>query len=250
MNSQSNSYRVQMSSHFAISLQRTRRLLEPSPRPPASYGSLPIWWGDAASQREFDADVLVPAMGKEAFWIGLEPIDDRIASALRIGVETAGSKGLVDAVTGEAWSTRPSAKPQNYLVSPPQRSLYGITNEPGWARQFVPADGAVGDVTRLTLIHASLRRIPKHLPPREPSPLLHDGDWQPPHEPHQAPFAAGAYVPQILATDPYGLAQWHFAAGRSLTLAFVPRDVFARRSGIPALEPLDPSKTYRGWRLP
>ena len=255
MTAQAAQYRLQLSPYLAVSFQRTIRVLESSPRPPTSYGALPIWLTDTKAKHELAADALLPTAPDEAFWIGIEPIDDRIATVLRVGVEIVGKPALIDAVTGADWLTPLSTSPQNYVVSPPQRALLGITRGERRARQFrgpgaSDATGQAPGILRLQLINVLPLHIPS-LPPPSPSiPLLHGSarGWEQGQSSGDDPGAGE--VPQTVAPDPYGLAHWSLDDMFVAAVRLVPHAEFERWSGLSRPEPLDPSKIYGGWRLP
>ena len=247
-------YRLRLTPRLAVSFQRTARVTETSVRPPTSYGALPIWLADREARRELAADALLPAAPSEAFWIGIEPSDDRIPSALRVGVRIAGQDALVDAVTGGLWSDDACQAPQNYVVSPPQRALYGIASSAGRARQFRGTDGveemAEPGIRYLRLVPAPAHHIPSLPPLPEPVPLLHSGgSGQELDQPSPNDAALGD-IPQIAAPDPYGLSHWNFQAEAAVTVRLVPYREFEQRSGLARPEPLDATKIYGGWRLP
>jgi hypothetical protein len=248
-------YRLRLSPYLAVSFQRTTRVQESSPRAPTSYGALPIWLTDTKAKHELAADALLPTAPDEAFWIGIEPSDDRIATLLRIGVEIVGQSALIDAVTGADWSAPLSTSPQNYVVSPPQRALLGITSSEHRARQFWGPDasdatGQAPGILRLQLISALPLHIPPLPPPSPPLPLLH-GSAEGSEQGQSLGGDPGAgEVPQTVAPDPFGLAHWSLGDMTVATVRLVPHAEFERRSGLSLPEPLDPSKIYGGWRLP
>jgi hypothetical protein len=248
-------YRLQLSPHLAVSFQRTPRGSASAPPPLTSYGALPIWLANDRARRERAADALVPAMPEESFWIGIEPTDDRIATALRVGVQRAGEGTLIDAVTGRQWSNPLSSSPQNYVVSPPQRSLLGIANGDHEARRFTTLAASNGSrhgpgTLRLQFVNLLPSHVPSLPPPPPPIPLLHGSRRGSATEQPSGNAAGPGTVPQRLAPDPYGLNHWSLDSAVTAMVRLVPPAEFEQWSGWPRPEPLDPSKIYGGWHLP
>jgi hypothetical protein len=250
-----NDRRLRLGPHLFISFQRSGRLTEPSSDPPRSHGAAPLWEMDGATKRALDADVLVPVGEDEALWIGFEPADDRVAMAVRVGVEPAGGGTMIDATTDGRWTDKVTTSPQNYIVSPPQWALYGISDGKGRAWQFVRAAAAGRDdptgVARLYVMCAPPRVMPA-LPPRSaPAPVLHTGESAP--EQRDTSSSEGkdeGIVPQLIHADPYGVQHWDFGAAVAARVLFASPEEFERRSGLPRPGPLDSADTYQGRRLP
>lgn len=250
-----NDRRLRLGSHLFVSFQRSIRLTEPSVDPPRSHGAAPLWEVNEATRREVDADVMVPIDIEEAVWIGFEPADDRVAVATRVAVDFAEGEERLDAVTGTAWSVKATASPQNYVVSPPQWSLYGISTGEGRARQFARATAAgrvdSRGVARLHLMCAPPRVMLLLRAPPVQAPVLHGEESSRGQRGNGAAMRTDAgLVPQLIHSDPYGLQHWDFETAVAVRVLFASPDEFERRSGLPRPGPLDPADTYQGKRLP
>ncbi|MCX4767013.1 hypothetical protein OG562_39830 [Streptomyces sp. NBC_01275] len=80
--------------------------------------------------------VLLPVYLREAMWLSFGGSTE--PAALQVGV------GKVCAVSGEPWSDRLSARPQNYVALPRQPWLDGINSGKGTVRQFVAVPLGLG----------------------------------------------------------------------------------------------------------
>ena len=107
---------------------------------PAGLGRFPLRHVDDCAERLPEATlrrggVAMPMYQAEAMWISLDSGWASWASKWPCAVKVAAGK--VCAVSGEPWSDRLGADPQNYLVIPDQPWLDGYCVEKGIIRQFV-----------------------------------------------------------------------------------------------------------------
>jgi hypothetical protein len=126
-----------------IEFQRTLRIPDDGTDYPlpAGLGAFPIEHVDD-HMRSVPRDwlehggVMLPMYQAEAMWINFQSsyISDRETSypfAVKIAA------GKIDAVTGEGWTDRLDASPQNYVMIPEQPWLDGFCVEQGVIRQFI-----------------------------------------------------------------------------------------------------------------
>ena len=130
--------RLRFDGGFSISLQRTLRVPHTGEFPlPPGLGPFPI-----VRLRRARAAVpaawrrapqfAIPMHLREALWIGLQATE---ASPRAVQIAAGG----VNVVSGEPWTDRLSAQPQNYVVVPDQPWLDGFNSGANAIRQFVAA---------------------------------------------------------------------------------------------------------------
>src|SRR5262245_33870939 len=129
--------RLLLGEGLGISFLRTLRIPDDGktyPLPPG-LGRFPVRRVDDYADRvpgEWRAHggVFLPMYQREAMWIAFDGPYWK-PRAIKVGI------GKVCAITGERWSESLAARPQNYLVTPPQPWLDGIAVKKGVIRQFV-----------------------------------------------------------------------------------------------------------------
>jgi hypothetical protein len=229
---------LQVGDRAAITFQLAPRI-RPARRPqraPASLGALPV-----ALVRDCPAaplplrragGALVPLRGRDAIWIGLS-LPGGTASAIKVRV------GSIDAVTGLPWRPGLHADPQDYVVCPQQRSLHGVIDHRGQARQLIASAVLRGRGMYLVSYAPKPGRVLEK--PRRESRLA--------PVPLHVPLAGGS-IEQRIVPDPYGLNAWSRQAAISVQVHFVTPAQFGRFTtrGTPALA--RPGGGYTGLRLP
>jgi len=220
----------------AVSLQRTA--IGTWEQPPPSFGALPM-------VRMGPAEVIAPLPAEEAVWIGITPLQEFGLAAIRAGA--IGDGPVVDIITGASYVPRPLARPQNYIVSPIQRSIDGVPHEAHKARQLVRHSVVEGTFkcTRTTVTVA---------PFRGKAPIVHLNDLRPvlrgASSGGRVNRMAASSVPCEVVRDPFGLSSWDFESSEGLSITFVsPQDYF-KRTGHAFDQPLDEQSRYHGWRFP
>jgi hypothetical protein len=120
-----------------IEFQRTLRIPDDNREYalPPGLGRFPLTHVDDYSERlpktwAQHGGVFLPMYQAEALWIYF-----RTHATYPFAIKIAAGK--IDAVTGEAWSTGLTQKPQNYVVAPTQPWLDGFCVRKGVIRQFV-----------------------------------------------------------------------------------------------------------------
>jgi hypothetical protein len=147
--------RVLVGERFSVSFQRTQKVapgLHAAQRPP-SWGALPVHAVSDYPQHISIPDVksafLIPVGREEAVWLGFGGAAWK-PNALKVGV------GGHNAVTGEKWDEELRARPQDYLVCPPQLSLEVIRTKEGSVSQIVAgselSDAGDWEANRIGLI--------------------------------------------------------------------------------------------------
>lgn len=218
---------IKIGRHCTIRLERTLRLPDDGktyPLPP-SLGAFPIVpvadhaervparWREAGG-------FIVPMYQREALWLNFlghewHPV------AIKVGV------GKVNAISGARWDHRLRARPQDYLVCPPQPWLDGIKTDDGAIRQFVAMPlGAgftvEGQVTgaeqfgglQLVVFEAKRGKFPEENP--TPPGFARRGlaEGSAPLQPLAAPpsaemgLGAGGKMTQAIYPDPHGVGTW------------------------------------------
>ncbi len=215
-----------------ISFQRTLRIPDDGrtyPLPPG-LGRFPVRTVARYRERVPEpwrerAGVFIPMYQREAMWL-LFDSGDLLPRAIKVGV------GKVCALTGNAWSAGLHARPQDYLVTPPQPWLDGIATGQGRIRQFVAmplglgytVEGQVtGAETEGGLQLQVFEPKPGRFPPRRPAPR--DGvvlGCAAPMAPSAAMrhksaagsmgLGAGGRMKQKLYPDPHGIEAWDSGA--------------------------------------
>lgn len=221
-----------------ISFQLTRQLEAHEPSASStSYGALPM--ARAASS------VIVPIGDDEAFWLGLETVDEDEPSAVRVIIENPTIDALTGGVPGEALTD----DPQNYVVVPLQRSLEGVWAGPSTARQFVRVArspvAAPCEVMRFVVFRLRPEIAPA-LRPRAPDGRLHAGSQESSHPEQQNELG---HVLQRIEADPYYPDAWQIDAPFTARVRLVSPAEYTELTGQAAPDRLDPSEIYRGWRL-
>ena len=248
--------RVQIGERFAVSFHRTLRVPDDGrsyPLPPG-LGRLPIHRVADFSSRVPEAwrdpnAVFIPLYQREALWIGFDAAAWK-PIAVKIGV------GGVNAVTGAAWDDCLRAKPQDYLVSPPQAWLDGIITGEGSVHQFVAMPLGMGYTLEAQMTQAESvggiqivvfeprpDRFPDRAPDKPPGPpeML--------REPAMG-LGVGGQIRQKLYADPYGVDTWDPDNRGSLNVHLVNSDQYQELTGeSPLPTPID-ARTYAAHGLP
>jgi hypothetical protein len=129
--------RLLLGEGLTISFLRTLRIPDDGktyPLPPG-LGCFPVRRVDDYADRvpaewHEHGGVFLPMYQREAMWLSFDGQHWK-PRALKVGV------GKVCAITGERWTDGLAARPQNYVVTPPQPWLDGIAVKKGIIRQFV-----------------------------------------------------------------------------------------------------------------
>lgn len=126
--------------NFSVNFQRTLRLpMDDKVYPlPPGLGKFPIVPVAAYADRvpaEWlkQGGCIIPMQDAEAMWLSFAGA--KISKPVAVQVAT----GLMNALSGEQWSTALERKPQNYVVCPPQPWLDGYCSTDGIVKQFVAA---------------------------------------------------------------------------------------------------------------
>ncbi len=211
--------RVHIGEHFFLSFMRTLRIPDDGreyPLPPA-LGTLPIQrvadFADRvpAEWRE-RGGIFIPLYQREALWLSFRG-QDWHPVAVQVAV------GQVDALTGDRWQPRLSAKPQNYVVAPLQPWLDGINSGAGTVRQFVAMPlgqgyTVEGQVTGQEVFGGLQLRVydakPGRFPDEDPNPPAFGRVsmfGSAPESPAMG-LGAGGVMRQAIYPDPHGVATW------------------------------------------
>lgn len=202
-----------------IRFMRTLRIPDDGreyPLPPG-LGAFPIYRVDdyadtvPAAWRE-RGGVFIPMYQREALWIDFTGRHWK-PNAVKIGA------GMINAISGEAWTDGLSARPQDYVVVPDQPWLDGIKAGEGFIRQFVAMPLGMGRTIeaqltgkeefggiQLMVFEPKPGRFPDEPPPvvfREPSC---DFCYAP--APCDMGLGAGGRMRQKIYPDIYGLDTW------------------------------------------
>lgn len=233
-----------------VSFQRTRQLEDHEPSvSSSSYGVLPI--ARAASSDDTAPSVIVPIGDDEAFWLGLETVDEDEPSAVRVVIETP---TRIDVLTGSVPGEALTDDPQNYIVVPFQRSLEGVWAGRSTARQFVRVARSPVAAPCEVMRFEVFRRRPVIAPvarPPAPHGRLHAGPQESNHpEPESPEQNAPGHALQRIEPDPYGPSAWQLDASSTVRVRLVSLAEYTALTGHVAPDRLDPSEIYRGWRLP
>jgi hypothetical protein len=124
--------------NLQITFQRTLRIPDDGkayPLPPG-LGNFPVRRVDdyidrVPSDWREHGGVFIPMYQREAMWLRFDPLEDWRPTALKIAV------GKVCAITGDTWNEDLCDDPQDYVVTPDQPWLDGISIGGGLIRQFV-----------------------------------------------------------------------------------------------------------------
>jgi hypothetical protein len=233
-----------------ISFQRTRQLEDHEPSASSSsYGALPM--ARAASSDAAAPSVIVPIGDDEAFWLGLETVDEDEPGAVRVLIETPTT---IDALTGGAPGEALTDDPQNYVVVPLQRSLEGVRAGQSTARQFVRVARSLVAAPCEVMRFVVFRLRPGIAPaPRPPAPhgRLHAGSQESSHpEPESPEQNECGHALQRIEPDPYGPDAWQPDAPFTVRVRLVSPAEYTALTGQVAPDRLNPSEIYHGWRLP
>jgi hypothetical protein len=182
--------------------------------------------------------VMLPMYQAEALWIRFEPGDD-VQRGVPYPFAVAVGAGKINAVTGQQWTNRLHADPQDYVVAPPQPWLDGFCVTKGTVRQFVamPLGRGYTAEEQITgeaeyggmqiMVYPMLPEcFERRFPIRERRrPAFHTGtvgmgyDTASLSVPLEAASAipamglgAGGQMKQQLYDDPYGFDEWVHAA--------------------------------------
>lgn len=161
--------------------------------------------------------VLMPMYQSEAMWISFSggyPMAIKVAA------------GKVCALTGESWSERFTAEPQNYLVTPDQPWLDGFNVGEGLVRQFVAMPLGAGFTAEEQVTgeaeHGGLQfmvcpmkadEYRKRFEQASDTSMLHAPMIDAAYAPPDMGLAPGGLMRQEIYEDEYGLDVWDFAAG-------------------------------------
>ncbi len=210
--------RIAIGERFTLSLMRTLRIPDDGksyPLPPA-LGRFPIHpveeFADRVPERWRErGGFFIPLYQREAMWLQFEAAFWK-PNAVQIGV------GGINAVTGEPWSPRLSADPQNYVVCPDQPWLDGIHTAAGTVRQFVAVSLGRGDTVEEQLTGAAeyggvqvrvFEPKPGRFPDEPPDQsMVFDAPVQFESARGDMGFAAGGQIEQKIYPDRRGLDTW------------------------------------------
>lgn len=130
---------VHAQSGCTINFQRTLRIPDDNqPYPlPAGLGRFPLYhvddhWRQLPPIWETHGGVFLPIYQSEALWI-----DCRLNADAGYPCAVKVAAGKINAVSGEPWTNKLDAAPQDYMVIPAQRELDGYAIGLGHIRQFV-----------------------------------------------------------------------------------------------------------------
>ena len=213
----------------SVSFQRTLRIPDDGKRYPLppGLGCFPIRRVDdyidrvPAEWRE-RGGVFLPMYQREAMWLSFSGQSWK-PRAVKVGI------GKVCAITGKPWSEELRARPQDYIVTPPQPWLDGIAASKGTIRQFVAmplgmgytVEGRVtGEETtggiQLKVFEPKPGRFPDHPPVVRMSCCAPMAGCAPaPSAPAKKRcagsmgLAAGGKMKQKIYPDPHGLDSWN-----------------------------------------
>jgi hypothetical protein len=197
-------------------------------------------------------DVILPVREDVAFWLGISPVNEQKPCALRVRIETPED---LDAVSGLEWSETLISKPQNYIVSPPQRFLKGIRADSDTLRRFVRVGGGPKTVEchRMLLVLITPKQIGTNraASARQSPMILHGPSIQSQGlEFEESRIESARPVHEMIIPDKYGPDFWDHEVAASVRAVFVDDDEYARITGKTPPGPLDQSEIYQGWRLP
>lgn len=129
---------IRIGKHFAICFKRTLRIPDDGKthKTPPNFGVFPIYrvadyQESIPSQWRREDDTFIPMYQSEGLYIRFENEAPWQPHAVKVAI------GGVNAISGEAHSTKLRAHPQDYLVCPPQLWLDGINTGRGTIRQFL-----------------------------------------------------------------------------------------------------------------
>jgi hypothetical protein len=235
-----------------MGFERTLRLPDDGreyPLPPG-LGALPE--KRAADLRELAGwapdDLVLPLHDREALFLVFAG-ESWKPCAVKVGA------GGIDAVSGERWSDRLRADPQNYLVCPPQPWLDGINTGHGTIRQFVAVplgrghtieaqvtgEETVGGL-QILVFEPKPGRFPEEPPPPEPetgaaleSALESVGlEAVSFGGPAAMGLGAGGTMRQKIYPDPYGIDTWETEPAAALRVRLVSARDWEGLTGEPA----------------
>jgi hypothetical protein len=236
---------IHVGDRFAVAFERTLRVpVEGSDYPlPPGLGRFPI--------RDIPTlGLAIPLWQREALWLAFDGTDWK-PNAVQVGV------GGINAVSGERWTDRLAANPQNYVVTPHQLWLDGINAGAGTVRQFV----AVPLGTALTVEGQLTGRedvVALQLRVFEPQPGRFPDEAPPPPEGPQAgrPLAgaigvgAGGRIRQRIHPDHFGIDTWDPGSATEVTVHLVNSEQWEQATGEPPPpSPVD-AATYTAAGLP
>jgi hypothetical protein len=247
-------YRVTLGEILRVSFQRTikRSSAETLSSVPRSYGASPIEVipEDRRHYGHIAAHMVVPVRDDAAFWLGISPVHEWVPGALRVRIEAPED---LDAVSGLPWSDQLRSDPQNYIVSPPQRSLLGLRVPSGKVRQFVRAGRSATSMECRQVVLTALEALQweRTETVSQPQTVLHgpvalDGNSEQP----SGEQTYTSHLQETVLLDPYGRDFWNVRRAVSVRIALVNDDEFTKLTGKFPPGPLNESETFGGWHLP
>lgn len=256
-----------------VTFQRTLRIPDDGreyPLPPG-LGAFPVRRVDdyldrvPADWREHGG-VFLPMYQREAMWILFQGPHWK-PHAVKVAV------GKVCALTGKPWSEGLHARPQDYLVTPPQPWLDGIAAGKGFIRQFVAmplgmgytVEGQVSGEERfggiqIKVVAPHAGRFPDEPPVRQRSMMFDMACAAPaamgapaPASPRRAGamgLAAGGRMRQKVYPDPHGIDTWNPADSHRVFVHIVNSELWREITGeAPPATPVT-AKEYAAHGLP
>ena len=203
----------------SVSFQRTLRIPDDNreyPLPPG-LGSFPLRHVDDYADNVPPAwrkrgGVLMPMHQSEAMWLNFH-------ASYPMAIKVAAGK--INAVTGDAWSNKLRAEPQDYLVVPAQPWLDGFCVAKGTIRQFVAMRLGEGYTAEEQLTgeakHGGLQIIAypmraaeyrKRMRAREAVLAKEVCERQAPQAPADMGLAPGGLMRQEIYEDEHGIGAW------------------------------------------
>jgi hypothetical protein len=209
--------RIHVGDRFSFTLQRTLRIPDDEktyPLPPG-FGPFPVHRIDDYAHKvptlwRERGGFFVPMYQREALWLQVEAAWWK-PNAVKVAV------GGINAVSGEPWSERLHADPQNYIVCPDQPWLDGINAGEETIRQFVAVPLGSGETIEEQLTGAAefggiQVQVFEPKPGRFPDIPPPGGDvrFEAAYEeiPTEMGVAAGGRMHQKIYPDGHGIDTW------------------------------------------
>jgi hypothetical protein len=242
--------RVFIGERFSVSFQRTQRVAGDliSAPPPPSWGVLPVHSFHDYLERvphvpDVDNTFFIPLAEEEAVWLGFSGAAWK-PGALKVGV------GGRNAVSGKEWDEILRARPQDYLVCPPQLSLEGVRAEDGSARQIVSEQVGTNPI-RLVVYEPVRGRFPEKPPAQAAvrSNVLHsltDALL----DDREEEETLGWRIEREIRRDPYGIETWDTNAACAISVYMMSSQEYKRVTGLEPPPHPAPGDTYRGHLFP
>jgi len=248
---------VRFDRDFAVTFQRTLRVPDDGrtyPLPPG-LGTLPIFPVDAYAERlppawREQGGVFIPLYQREALWLGFRSAAiGRSAEPRAVKVAVGGYNVL----SGAREAGGLTARPQDYLVCPPQVWLDGVRTERGSVRQFVAVQLGQGLTLEATLGGAELRgglQLRVFRPRAGAMTEAPSATSASPSRSAALGFGLGGAIQQKIYPDPHGVDAWDIDSEACLAVHALNSLEFRLATGIePPPTPID-AKTYADRGLP